>query len=163
MFPYKASFQSIDDASNLTQSSVPVVGSEAQWMSQGAYQNTDLEKVDWAALAQQWIYMKTTSEPAANNQVPHAPPPPRISKPEPVREYEEQGEAPMEVERDDEQAQDIAPPAPTNIFPTNNWVSGNADRPQTHSKQWQKSKFTSCINHSEFPKKSIQSNLFFLL
>ncbi|XP_053689422.1 arginine/serine-rich protein PNISR [Sabethes cyaneus] len=77
------------------------------------YQNMSNDQVDWAALAQQWIQMKETL-PA--NMVPAAPPPPIISNNygSNSREsfsdgmhtgsIEEQGEAPMEVERDEELA-----------------------------------------------------------
>lgn len=142
MFPYKATFPSMDDPSNLTQTSF---GGDTQWLSQSAYQNIDLEKVDWAILAQQWIHMKT-NEPGDNLHIPHAPPPPRISKSEIVQKFEdEQGEAPMEMDMEDEQTQEVqmsAPPPPTNIFNTNNWIGGNSsDRPQIPNKQWQKSMF----------------------
>lgn len=107
---------------------------ETQWMSQSAYQNAqqniDLEKVDWAQLAQQWIHMKESCGVGADEpQMPQiqAPPPPRISHS--IPEYEEKGEAPMEVEHDDEPATAAtvptvtAPPAPTNIFQSTNWTA----------------------------------------
>lgn len=86
---------------------------EGEWSSlnPSLYQNMSNEQVDWAALAQQWIQMKETL-PA--DMVPAAPPPPIISDsygsnsrdslPEGghMGSAEEQGEAPMEVERDEE-------------------------------------------------------------
>lgn len=131
---------------------------EAQWMSQSAYQNAqqniDLDKVDWAQLAQQWIHMK---ESCAEPQIEiEAPPPPRFSQP--IPEYEEKGEAPMEVEHDDEPVTAVnAPPAPTNIFQTNNWNSDSSNsnsnsnsnsrgqhqhqhQQQQHQKPWNRSK-----------------------
>lgn len=48
-----------------------------QWpMNQAAYQNLSND-VDWAALAQQWIYMKESYP--EDNSIPSAPPPPNIS------------------------------------------------------------------------------------
>ncbi|XP_062536911.1 arginine/serine-rich protein PNISR-like [Armigeres subalbatus] len=86
---------------------------EGEWSSlnPSLYQNMSNEQVDWAALAQQWIQMKETL-PA--DMVPAAPPPPIISEsygsnsrdslPDGnlTRSVEEQGEAPMEVERDED-------------------------------------------------------------
>ncbi|XP_055585870.1 arginine/serine-rich protein PNISR-like [Uranotaenia lowii] len=76
------------------------------------YQNMSNSQVDWAALAQQWIQMKETL-PAS--MVPAAPPPPIISDNYNSNSRDsssdgfrttgsigEQGEAPMEVERDEE-------------------------------------------------------------
>ncbi len=52
-----------------------------QWpINQAAYQNLSREmndQVDWAALAQQWIYMKESYP--EDNSIPSAPPPPNIS------------------------------------------------------------------------------------
>ncbi|XP_058825123.1 arginine/serine-rich protein PNISR isoform X2 [Topomyia yanbarensis] len=86
---------------------------EGEWSSlnPSLYQNMSNDQVDWAALAQQWIQMKETL-PA--NMVPAAPPPPIISDnygsnsresiSDGVRSgtIDEQGEAPMEVERDED-------------------------------------------------------------
>lgn len=86
---------------------------EGEWSSlnPSLYQNMSNEQVDWAALAQQWIQMKETL-PA--DMVPAAPPPPIISESygsnsrdslpdgSHMGSAEEQGEAPMEVERDED-------------------------------------------------------------
>lgn len=49
-----------------------------QWpINQAAYQNLSNDQVDWAALAQQWIYMKESYP--EDNSIPLAPPPPNIS------------------------------------------------------------------------------------
>ncbi|XP_058443190.1 arginine/serine-rich protein PNISR-like [Malaya genurostris] len=85
---------------------------EGEWSSlnPNLYQNMSNDQVDWAALAQQWIQMKETL-PA--NMVPAAPPPPIISDnyvsnsresiPDGARSGStEQGEAPMEVEREED-------------------------------------------------------------
>lgn len=143
MYPHKGAFPPMGGPSNLAPSNIPIVG-DNQWMSQSAYQNIDLDKVDWAALAQQWIHMKETCD----EQIPIAPPPPRFSNI--ITDYEEQGEAPMEVEHEDEQQTTqtnesiinvnvIAPPPPTNIFHSNNWNSESNSRGQ-HSKHWNRSK-----------------------
>ncbi|KAG4078984.1 hypothetical protein HA402_001639 [Bradysia odoriphaga] len=69
-----------------------------QWpMNQAAYQNLSNDQVDWAALAQQWIYMKESFP--EDNSMPTAPPPPNISS---LRDFDEKGEAEMEVEKEDE-------------------------------------------------------------
>lgn len=56
MYPHKGAFPSMGggppnlDLAAAAAVNIPIVG-EAQWMSQNAYQNIDLEKVDWAQLA----------------------------------------------------------------------------------------------------------------
>lgn len=116
MYPFKPTFKPFDVPQNMSQlnNSMP---EESQWPNQAAYQHIDLEKVDWAALAQQWIHMKETSTqddkmpdapPPPNISIGEAPPPPSISHLPPppksisLNEMEEKGEAPMEVEREDE-------------------------------------------------------------
>lgn len=145
MYPHKGAFPPMGASPNLASTNLPIVG-ENQWISQSAYQNIDLEKVDWAALAQQWIHMKETCSVDTNESMPNAPPPPRFSNP--IPDYEEKGEAPMEVEHDDEPASQpnestsvtlTAPPPPTNVFHTNNWNSEQGSRNQ-HQKQWNRSK-----------------------
>lgn len=143
MFPHKGAFTSIASPSNLAPSAVPIIA-ENPWLSQSAYQNVDASTVDWAAVAQQWIHMKESFGPV-NNDFPIAPPPPRISQP--TIDYEEQGEAPMEVEHDDEPTPSSrdnsmplsTPPPPKNAFPSNNWSnngeSSNRQKPP-HQKQW---------------------------
>lgn len=98
MYPFKTMPKVIDSPSQNINSINSAV--DNQWPNQAVYQNVDLEKVDWAALAQQWIHMKE----ACPNEEPilEAPPPPNISKPDRLDLLEEQGEAPMEVERDDD-------------------------------------------------------------
>ncbi|XP_055622924.1 arginine/serine-rich protein PNISR [Toxorhynchites rutilus septentrionalis] len=99
-----------------TTASAPPVGAmlEGEWSSlnPNLYQNMSNDQVDWAALAQQWIQMKETL-PA--DMVPPAPPPPIISDHYASNSREsssdgmrlgtidEQGEAPMEVEKEEEQ------------------------------------------------------------
>lgn len=144
MFPHKEAFTTIGNTSHLAQSAVPII-TENQWLSQATYQNVDTNTVDWAAIAQQWIHMKESFGSVANDEkFPIAPPPPRISQPNTF--YEEQGEAPMEVEHDDEpqntsQTNSIpmtAPPPPTNVFQTNNNWSNNTEsnRSKSHQKPW---------------------------
>lgn len=60
-------------------------------MNPASYEN--LDNVDWAALAQQWIHMQDVALPAA-------PPPPIFTTPGIVTRpiYEEKGEADMEVD-----------------------------------------------------------------
>lgn len=77
--------------------------------------------VDWAALAQQWIQMRETLPPDQLSLMPDAPPPPMISNmmppPPSMIDDGEKGEAPMEVERDDEE-----PPAQwSRAPPTQPW------------------------------------------
>lgn len=112
-----------------------------QWpLNQAAYQNLANDQVDWAALAQQWIHMKET---CTTDQLLAAPPPPIISK----QNFEEQGEAPMEVEKDDEQLNltqfssnsNATPDAPT-------WQPGWQGQGQ--QSQWRKSEQS--INNNIF-------------
>lgn len=154
MYPFQTAPKAIE---NTSQSNSAL---DNQWPNQSVYQNVDLEKVDWAALAQQWIHMKETcpnDEPALE-----APPPPNISRPD-VRDLEEQGEAPMEVVRDDDVMENE-----TNIstFPTQNaaaslqppnWNNSIPDQP--NQRQWQKSElifnlicksFVSSVLHDMF-------------
>lgn len=147
MFPHKRTFSSIGEPSSLAQTTMPLM-TENQWMSQIAYQNIDSTTVDWAALAQQWIHNRETSGPVAtDDNFPIAPPPPRISQPRTDYSTEEQGEAPMEVEHDDEpiylppddsnSIPATAPPPPTNLFQTNNWTNNSdSSRSQSHQKPW---------------------------
>lgn len=80
-----------------------------QWaLNPTAYQNVDSSDVDWAALAQQWIAMKEAAAVMA------APPPPSM-KPD-----AEEGEAPMEVESNDNNDSAIPPGAEWNSS-TNSW------------------------------------------
>lgn len=81
----------------------------SQWsmsMNPAYYQNMANANVDWAALAQQWIQMKETLPPEQMAMLPQAPPPPQISHEEFRNQQEivqeEKGEAPMEVEKDEE-------------------------------------------------------------
>lgn len=158
MFPYKTTFQPVGDAPNISQLT------ENQWSNPSNYQ-VDLDTVDWAALAQQWITMKETcSTPAQMIQesqflpMPTAPPPPNISKPSHHDLGEEQGEAPMEVEHDeDEQPPPIdnnnvyvAPPAPVNLFVGNQSNNGTSNASTqsnwsnaktSDSKPWHKSEY----------------------
>lgn len=144
MYPHKGAFPPMGAPPNLAPTNLSIVG-DNQWMSQSAYQNIDLDTVDWAAVAQQWIHMKESSSVSVNEPMPSAPPPPRISKP--IPDYEEKGEAPMEVEHEDEQASQTsettvnltAPPPPTNIFHTNNNWNSEPNPRGHHQKQWNRS------------------------
>lgn len=104
--------------------------SETHWpLNQAAYQNVSNDQVDWAALAQQWIYMKET---CTTDELLAAPPPPIISK----QDFEEQGEAPMEVEKEDEQFGENTPDFQSNVDDAQaNWQPGW----QTSQSQWRKS------------------------
>lgn len=71
-----------------------------QWaLNPATYQNVNTENVDWAALAQQWIIMKEAGPPVPD-QVPPAPPAPKISNKSNSESLKEGGEAPMDVEHD---------------------------------------------------------------
>lgn len=104
-----------------------------QWpLNPASYQDLANDQVDWAALAQQWIHMKET---CTTDQLLAAPPPPIISRPDSQHRQhqpppshlhrlqtlqqqpharhdsnrhdgDEQGEAPMEMDRDDEDVTD---------------------------------------------------------
>lgn len=90
MYPFKNNHMHIN--------TLETDNSSTQWpLNQAAYQNVANDQVDWAALAQQWIYMKET---CTTDDLLTAPPPPIISKPD---FRDEKGEAPMEVEKEDEQ------------------------------------------------------------
>lgn len=161
MYPHKGAFPPMGAAApNIAPANMSLIGDANQWMSQSAYQNIDLDKVDWAVLAQQWIHMKESCTVVGGNEasIPCAPPPPRFTNAisnSNSNDYEEQGEAPMEVEHEDEQIPNqsiinvTAPPPPTNIFNTssssssssNNWNSndGNSNS-RGHQKHWNRSK-----------------------
>lgn len=108
---------------------------EGEWstLNPNLYQHMSNDQVDWAALAQQWIQMKETL-PA--EMVPSAPPPPIISdnygsnsrgsSSDGMRleTIQEQGEAPMEVERDEEVAS-INPQHHTQQPQSNIWNNGD--------------------------------------
>uniref|UniRef100_A0A182PM64 Uncharacterized protein n=1 Tax=Anopheles epiroticus TaxID=199890 RepID=A0A182PM64_9DIPT len=109
-----------------------VPGSNA--FSLAHYQSMPNDQVDWAALAQQWIKMRETWEqPGMSVRMPSPPPPPSfdrddfgdgptsrtVSRPPPQYEhsapadrFEEQGEAPMEVEREDDGDTPLPPQPP---------------------------------------------------
>lgn len=103
MFPFKQTFKAVNSG-NGAGKDMPQHG--ISWpLNPAAYQNVCNDEVDWAALAQQWIYMKET---CPYEGMPEAPPPPNISNSISRQEYEEKGEAPMEVEKDDEQINENA-------------------------------------------------------
>lgn len=134
MFPHKNVFPVDSEPSNRLQ----MIG-DSQWLAQNAFPNVDADTLDWAALAQQWIHMKGTCIPAVPIMIPCAPPPPKISAS--THDFEEQGEAPMEVEHDDEPSDSVAnlavpPPPPTNLFSTSkNWANNQNDS-NRQPKQW---------------------------
>lgn len=98
---------------------------QSQWpLNQNMYQNMPNDRVDWACLAQQWIQMKETV-PATE-----CPPPPILSN----KDFEEKGEAPMEVEKDEE---DIPPlNMPTNNHSSTNWNNSTWTTELHDSNQW---------------------------
>lgn len=156
MYPHKGAFPPMGGAPNIASNNLPNAG-DTQWMSQSAYQNIDLDKVDWAALAQQWIHMKESTGPVASSDpIPNAPPPPRFTNT--VIDYEEQGEAPMEVEHDEEQLSNensvnlTAPPPPTNVFNQSNQWNSEPNSRGSHQKQWNRS----MLKLPENLKKNIQ-------
>ncbi|XP_031332108.1 arginine/serine-rich protein PNISR-like isoform X2 [Photinus pyralis] len=74
---------------------------QQQWpLNPAAYQNTPNDQIDWAALAQQWIIMKEVGPPVPE-QLLTPPPPPKINSVTKENAFEG-GEAPMEVEKDDD-------------------------------------------------------------
>ncbi|XP_035919360.1 arginine/serine-rich protein PNISR-like [Anopheles stephensi] len=116
-----------------------VPGSNAFSLSH--YQNMPNDQVDWAALAQQWIKMRETWIQPMPSLIPSPPPPPSFDRDTyddaaggdaphpanrtgPVPEYEEQGEAPMEVEREDDGDMPL-PPAPPKI--SADWPTASGD------------------------------------
>ncbi|KFB52160.1 hypothetical protein ZHAS_00020487 [Anopheles sinensis] len=78
------------------------------------YQNMNKDQVDWGLLAQQWIRMREWSQPPVTDFVPTPPPLPSfhdtgdLSVPDGGQgggggtAFDEQGEAPMEVEKEDD-------------------------------------------------------------
>lgn len=144
MFPFKPSFPSANEPPNIHQTNFPI--DNTQWMNQSTYQNVDLESVDWAALAQQWIYMREACPTV--EAIPIAPPPPIISKfqnERPPQQFIEQGEAPMEVEPLDEQTDvthSAPPPAPS---PPKIFNSGGPSHQRNNTKNWHKSEFSSFL------------------
>lgn len=141
MFPFKPSFHSANDPSNSHPTNFSIENN--QWVNQAVYQNVDLESVDWAALAQQWIFMKETCPTVET--IPAAPPPPIISKPnerQQQKQFIEQGEAPMEVEPLDEHTETATtlqpPPAPS---PPKIFNASGSSHHRNNSKNWHKSIF----------------------
>lgn len=109
--------------------SLPPIISQPEWpLNQAHYQNMPNNQVDWAALAQQWIIMKENSP--TNPSLDDAPPPPQISN----RFDEEQGEAPMEVEKDEDE-QIIHHNIPTMNSLTTTSLLGNVVNP-TWQQSW---------------------------
>ncbi|XP_063705421.1 arginine/serine-rich protein PNISR-like [Culicoides brevitarsis] len=94
----------------------------SQWamsMNPAFYANTPNANVDWAQLAAQWIHMRETLPSDQLNSFPEAPPPPSISLlgHQPSNAYnkhhdEVKGEAPMEVEKDED---DVIPSFDTSV------------------------------------------------
>lgn len=144
MFPQKNVFPIDSEPSNRAQ----MLG-DNRWLSQTPFPAAvdPPENIDWAALAQQWIHMKETCHtiaPAPPPLMPIAPPPPRLSA-VPTRDMgEEQGEAPMEVEHDDEPPAPsldnlTAPPPPTNLFGNSkNWAN-NQNEASSRPSKWNSS------------------------
>lgn len=108
--------QGASDHHQLTAPPPPIVGT-TQWpLNKADYQDLANDQVDWAALAQQWIHMKET---CTTDDLLAAPPPPIISQSEnagqtrsiPARSrlHEEKGEAPMEMDRDDDDHTQVNP------------------------------------------------------
>lgn len=144
MYPFKSTFKALDGSQNVSALN-NTISDEVQWPSQVAYQHIDLDKVDWAALAQQWIHMKETCpkdeilpEPPPppsmlmEDPLPprmtmdEPPPPPMISCPPPppmFLEMEEKGEAPMEVEveHEDDTPASVSFPTSSNFSGTREW------------------------------------------
>ncbi|XP_050080628.1 arginine/serine-rich protein PNISR [Anopheles maculipalpis] len=127
-----------------------VPGSNA--FSLAHYQNMPNDQVDWAALAQQWIKMRETWIQPMPSLIPSAPPPPSFDRDAydggtahtavgdtshpanrsvgSVVDFEEQGEAPMEVEREDDGDMPV-PPTPPNI--SSDWSTSGDDTWRTWS------------------------------
>lgn len=88
-------------------------------MNPAFYANTPNANVDWAQLAAQWIHMRETLPSDQLTSFPDAPPPPSITLLDHSSDGmskrlqdEEKGEAPMEVEKDED---DIVPSFDTSI------------------------------------------------
>uniref|UniRef100_A0A182N0Z1 Uncharacterized protein n=1 Tax=Anopheles dirus TaxID=7168 RepID=A0A182N0Z1_9DIPT len=110
------------------------------------YQSLPKDEVDWAAVAQQWIKMRESWIQPVPTRIPSPPPPPSFDRDDLVvnggpdvrpggssshgrgvlpREYaEEQGEAPMEVEWDDDEHLP-APPMPP-VISGSDWPQAQA-------------------------------------
>lgn len=139
MYPFKQSVKPLLNNVKVTGKDEPL-----QWpLNPSAYQNVCNDEIDWAALAQQWIYMKET---CPYEGMPEAPPPPNISNSISRKAYEEKGEAPMEVEKDDEQltenavfAETMNPNFPGNDPLMENKNSNNWGAPGWSSHGWRKS------------------------
>lgn len=103
-------------------------GTDWNSLNPNLYQNMSNDQVDWAALAQQWIQMKETLPP---EMVPAAPPPPVISwnrsppSVAPLETIDEQGEAPMEVEKEEDPGLHPQPGAQLQQSQTGTWQNGS--------------------------------------
>lgn len=120
-------------------------------MNPAFYANTPNANVDWAQLAAQWIHMRETLPSDQLNLIPDAPPPPSITLLDRSSnnfskhlQDEEKGEAPMEVEKDEDdvipsfdstinQAVPMIPPQPP-VIPQ--WNTGLGMTTNTHSGVW---------------------------
>lgn len=94
----------------------------AMSMNPAFYQGIPNANVDWAALAAQWIHMRETLPTDQLSLMPEAPPPPTITLLDNSSiamrlEDEEKGEAPMDMEKDED---DVVPTFDT----SNNFVQG---------------------------------------
>ncbi|XP_053678154.1 arginine/serine-rich protein PNISR [Anopheles nili] len=106
-------------------------GNNAHLLAQ--YQSMPNDQIDWAVIAQRWIKMRESWMQPDSAFIPSPPPPPSFDRDDDVQTasnaslvsntslettvaYEEQGEAPMEVEKEDENFDDMpVPPMPPSI------------------------------------------------
>uniref|UniRef100_A0A2M4CGM0 Putative transcriptional coactivator caper rrm superfamily n=1 Tax=Anopheles darlingi TaxID=43151 RepID=A0A2M4CGM0_ANODA len=102
------------------------------------YKNVANERVDWGALAQQWIQMRETLAPAPPSPAfvvgGMRPPPSAATHPASeqltpskatgttAKIFEEQGEAPMEVERDEDGSSVMVPMPPPPVTCERDWA-----------------------------------------
>lgn len=109
----------------------------AQWaLNPSTYQNVNNEEVDWAALAQQWIIMKEAGPPPIPGEQPVL-----LSKQQQqaIKDIEEGGEAPMDVENDETSTsnwntQQMVPP--TSGLSMESWSSWSSNQAPYWNNQW---------------------------
>lgn len=114
--------------------------SYTQWaLNPATYNNVSSDQVDWAALAHQWIIMKEAGPPIPE-QVPNVPPPPNISKGR-KEQLNEGGEAPMDVENDNDKDDDDTLWNNDGVNPPWNWQQQQQQQQssQTGQSNWQSS------------------------
>jgi splicing factor, arginine/serine-rich 18 len=130
--------------SNNATTKAPDTPAAPTWpLNPAIYANMATMDVDWATLAQQWIHMKVMEsiqngfflllimisdqfkeQPGQQPEnFPSAPPPPPLSG----KDFEEKGEAPMEVDKDEEISSHISMTTQSQTNNKNNWNTTGAN------------------------------------